>query len=343
MTRSSDFDSIQVSIDGPFCRETSRRFFSSSVGSQEHTQNYCGATFLKIVLVPASGLLLTDNHSSSREPPNLNLCRLSLLLATNSLKSMMKAKPSSKTVATKTKSSSKDEVAVKSQSEVRSKKILDTLKEHYKLGCKAKKFCAASKSHGALTNFARSEGLVQRTARMRLAFARQYNQSDFDAFCKLRRVIKPKAKGSNEEAIVLPLLSAHVTYLLTIEAAVETWNEDYPKKKRDALEERRKFARLAAEKNLTPKQLHDAIRLSFGRHKVETHGRTHIVPTNLETAIEVFIDESEQWLKRGELLVIKLQDKPKLKRRMVQPLNDALVEGQKLNKKILMLITNTKA
>ena len=254
----------------------------------------------------------------------------------------MKANTSSKTVAAKTKSSSKDEVAVKSQSEVRSKKIHDTLQEHYEIGLKAKEFCTNKASPLTIAKFAAIHGLVPRTARMRLAFARQYSQSDFDAFCKLRRVIKPKAKGSHEEAIVLPLLSGHITYLLTIEAAVETWNEDYPKKKRDALEERRKFAQLAAEKNLTPKQLHDAIRLSFGRHKVETHGRTYIVPTNLETAIVVFIEESKQWIKRGELLITKLQGKPKLKPRMVQPLNDAIVQGQKLSKKILIVITNAK-
>lgn len=189
----------------------------------------------------------------------------------------------------------------KSQLEVSSKKILDTLKKHYLLGRKAKQFC------GTITKFASKEGLVPRTARMRLAFALQYSQADYDVFCKLRRV---EPKGSRKKSKGLPLQSAHITYLLTIEAAVETWNKENLENQRIARPERREFAKRAANENLTPKQLHALIRESFGRNKIVTHGRKHAIATDIQVAVGNFIDEGKNWLIRGDRLIAKIQSEP---------------------------------
>ena len=198
----------------------------------------------------------------------------------------------------------------KSQLEVCSEKILDTLKKHYLLGLKAKQYCMVANPRGTITQFASVEGLVLRTARMRLAFALQYSQADYDVFCKLRRTVEAQGKGSQKKSKGLPLQSAHITYLLTIEAAVETWNKENLENQRIARPERRKFAKRAANENLTPKQLHALIRESFGRNKIVTHGRKHAIATDIRVAVVNFIDEGKNWLIRGDRLIAKIQSEP---------------------------------
>jgi len=80
---------------------------------------------------------------------------------------------------------------------------------------------------------------------MRLAFARQYTKADLERLCKLRRARSGK-----------PLLSGHVTYLLTIEAAVKA------SKKKGQLT-RKDFEQLATDADWSLAQLHAAIRKEY--------------------------------------------------------------------------------
>jgi hypothetical protein len=169
---------------------------------------------------------------------------------------------------------------------------------------------------------------------MRLAFAQQYSQADFGEFCKLRRCVDPKARSSRRKADAQPLLSAHVTYLHTIEAAVEAWNREHPNNQRLAKLERKEFAKLAARENLTPKQLHDAIRKSFSRNEIESHGRKHAIASNLDMAIGAFIDEGENWFTRGQLLITKIQNEPKPEKQLIVRLLDALSTGQQRSRRL---------
>ncbi len=226
----------------------------------------------------------------------------------------------------------------KTQSKVRTKKILATLSEHYELGCKALEYCILATKPKTISKFASKNGIDVRTARMRLAFAEQYSQAAFDKFCKLRRGVDPQERSSRKKANALPLLSAHVTYLLTIEAAVETWNKDNLENQRIARLERREFAKRAAKENLTPKQLHDAIRLSFGRNSIESHGRKHAIASDLQIAIGTFVDEGENWFSRGQLLITKIQNEPKPEILVVEPLLIALSAGQKRSKSLHNLL-----
>ena len=239
----------------------------------------------------------------------------------------------------KSRNTSKSVKPASSKSEKRTKKILATLIEHYQLGRKAKRACNRKKSPDSIAQFASKNGIDVRTARMRLAFAMQYNQADFEEFCELRRVIKSQANVVSEEENTLPLLSAHVTYLLTIEAAVVAWNKNNSPNELDARESRKAFAQRAADKNLTPKQLHDAIRKEFGRDRIEVHGRKHFIASKLKKAVGKYIDKGENWFTHGQLLVSKVISVPKLKKqKAVDELRRFLIAGEKRCKELRELL-----
>jgi len=186
---------------------------------------------------------------------------------------MKKSKPT-KVSATKAKGG--NEPPLSPQARV-NEKILGTLREHYKLGQEALKY---RQGGGSLADFAAEHGLIERTARMRLAFARQYTKADLARLCKLRRARSSK-----------PLLSGHVTYLLTIEAAVKA------SKKRVQLT-RRDFEQLAADGDWSPAQLHAEIRKEFGGGK-KIHGRTY-KSEKLPVAVNKAIELASNWQKRSE-------------------------------------------
>jgi len=187
---------------------------------------------------------------------------------------MKKSKPT-KVSATKAKGG--NEPRLSPQARV-NEKILGTLREHYKLGQEALKY---RQDGGSLAEFAAEQGLVERTARMRLAFARQYTKADLERLCKLRRARSGK-----------PLLSGHVTYLLTIKAAAKA-------NKKETRLARKNFEKMATENDWSPSQLHAEIRKKYAGGK-KTHGRTFIMESQPTNAVNKAIEQASNWQKRSE-------------------------------------------
>lgn len=159
-------------------------------------------------------------------------------------------------------------------SQHRFEKIIETLREHYRIGQEAEK-------HGSTVAYALENGMSEHTVRKFRAFANGYSQAEFNSFCKLRR---PSG---------LPLHSGYIKYLLAAESLAA-------KRKKNGKKERQRFEKLAATNNWSHSQLHAAIRAEYGVKN--PHGRTMVVADDFEVAVHQAIKEGQEWFKRTKVL-----------------------------------------
>lgn len=138
-----------------------------------------------------------------------------------------------------------------------------------------------SKTETSTKQFAESNDLSEHMVRKLKTFARAYSDEELDQLCALRR---PNG---------LPLHWGYVNYLLAAES-------------RGGKKARRKFEKLAAANGWTAPQMYAAIRREHGYQ--QGHGRSMLLPTDLETAVRQVADEGRAWCRRLKMLVDQLGD-----------------------------------
>lgn len=155
--------------------------------------------------------------------------------------------------------------------QAKAKRMIEKLREHYRLGRKA---LHAKRTKGTSTkDFADRQGTNEHTLRKFKLFAREYRLRDLDA---LR---KPRPNG-------LPLQWGHVNYLLTI---------DY-KTEREAMQER------AIKEGWTAPQLYAAIRAKRSPRD-HSHGRPMQKPATPEVGLQQLTAEAAMWIRRCEVVM----------------------------------------